>query len=215
MCVCDVITHNSLSFFVNPSAFLCDVVAHTHIICIPDCKHNMLMTVCAQVDTLPLDSSYTKKMRRPPDADSGTANSKRFRSLSIMRDSQAWHWHIQGALLWIVECFRSFELNVMIRRWEKEAVQNGHSPNVPYFVLGNFEVKGEKSHVFEKSYVFAVNPLIRDEDPPSLSSSASSRDITEVEEERLLAITRDWTLEALRFRARLEAVRDRARRLQT
>ena len=169
----------------------------------------MLMTVCAQVDTLPLDSSYTKKMRRPPDADSGTANSKRFRSLSIMRNSQAWHWHIQGALLWIVECFRSFELNVMIRRWEKEAVQNGHSPNVPYFVLGNFEVKGEKS------YVFAAHPLIRDEDPPSLSSSASSRDITEVEEERLLAITRDSALEVLRIRARLEAVRDRARRLQT
>jgi hypothetical protein len=137
-------------------------------------------------------------MSQTPDFASRPPNSKRARTLDVMPYSQAWHWHNQGALRWIVECFTSFELNVEIRRFEKEAVQNGHSPNIPYFVLGNFEVNGEKS------CVFAVHPLIRAEDPPSLSSSASSTYIPEDEEARLLAITRDSALEVLRIRTRLQ-----------
>ena len=170
----------------------------------------MLMTVCAQADTLPLNS--TKKMRRPPDGDSCPPNSKRGRFLSVRTESQAWHWHIQGALRWIVDCFTAFKLNVEIRRYDEEedAYQRVHSTHMPNEdELGNWEVTGARSCA-DKIYVLRTPLLqqqgghIQQQGGHSLSSSASTRTthILENEDyERWLAMTRDTALEVLRIRA--------------
>jgi hypothetical protein len=174
----------------------------------------MLMTLCAQADTLPLNSSYTKKMRRPPDGDScpdfaiHAPNAKRARLLSIVANSVAWNWHNQGALRWIVDCFAAFKLNVEIRRYDKEeeAYQRGHSTHMPNFEeVGNWEVTGARNCA-EKIYVLRTQPLLPQQGGHSFSSSSSARSthIPEDEDERWIAMTRETAIEVLNIRKRLQ-----------
>jgi hypothetical protein len=52
-----------------------------------------------------------------------------------------------------MECFKSFKLLLEIREFEKEAIENGHDPDIPYFLLGTTDVDGNEVSVL------SVHPL--------------------------------------------------------
>jgi hypothetical protein len=87
-------------------------------------------------------------------------------TLEITPGTEAWEWHERGFLRWVVNCFTSWKLYIEVLGFEKQAIENGHEPDVACFALGITNVDGNMVHVLSVNPLLGNPSALRQDDPP-------------------------------------------------